>query len=42
MQNYNRDDESTRFKESSEAYFKRFQRNPGFSSVRPLTPRLSC
>ena len=33
VQNYNRDDESPRFREFSEAYFKRFQRNPGYSSV---------
>lgn len=33
VQNYNRDDESPRFKEFTEAYFKRFQRNPGYSSV---------
>jgi branched-chain amino acid transport system substrate-binding protein len=33
VQNYDRDDMSPRFKEFSEAYFKRFQRNPGYSSV---------
>ena len=33
VQNYDRDDISPRFKEFSEAYFKRFQRNPGYSSV---------
>ncbi len=33
VQNYNREDASPRFKEFSEAYFKRFQRNPGYSSV---------
>lgn len=33
VQNYNREDESARFKEFTEAYFKRFQRNPGYSSV---------
>lgn len=33
VQNYNRDDGSARFKEFSEAYFKRFQRQPGYSSV---------
>jgi len=33
VQNYNRDDESPRFREFSEAYFKRFQRHPGYSSV---------
>ena len=33
VQNYNRDDRSQRFKDFSEAYFKRFQRNPGYSSV---------
>ena len=33
VQNYNRDDDSPRFKDFSEAYFKRFQRNPGYSSV---------
>jgi branched-chain amino acid transport system substrate-binding protein len=33
VQNYDRDDASPRFKEFSDAYFKRFQRNPGYSSV---------
>lgn len=33
VQNYDRDDSSERFKSFSEAYFKRFQRNPGYSSV---------
>lgn len=33
VQNYDRDDASPRFKAFSEAYFKRFQRNPGYSSV---------
>ena len=33
VQNYDRDDTSPRFKEFSEAYFKRFQRMPGYSSV---------
>ncbi|AOG24768.1 ABC transporter substrate-binding protein [Acidovorax sp. RAC01] len=33
VQNYDRDDTSPRFKEFSDAYFKRFQRNPGYSSV---------
>lgn len=33
VQNYDHDDTSPRFKEFSEAYFKRFQRNPGYSSV---------
>ena len=33
VQNYDRNDESPRFKEFSEAYFKRFQRSPGYSSV---------
>ncbi|MFZ4624862.1 MAG: ABC transporter substrate-binding protein [Rhodoferax sp.] len=33
VQNYNRADESARFKDFSDAYFKRFQRNPGYSSV---------
>lgn len=33
VQNYDRDDESPRFKAFSEAYFKRFQKNPGYSSV---------
>ena len=33
VQNFNRDDETQRFKEFSEAYFKRFQRTPGYSSV---------
>jgi branched-chain amino acid transport system substrate-binding protein len=33
VQNFNNRDESQRFKEFSDAYFKRFQRNPGYSSV---------
>lgn len=33
VQNYDRDDSSPRFREFSEAYFKRFQRKPGYSSV---------
>jgi branched-chain amino acid transport system substrate-binding protein len=33
VQNYDRDDTSARFKQFSEAYFKRFQRYPGYSSV---------
>lgn len=33
VQNFDRDDESTRFREFSEAYFKRFQRKPSYSSV---------
>lgn len=33
VQNFDRDDTSLRFKAFSEAYFKRFQRNPGYSSV---------
>lgn len=33
VQNYDHDDASERFKDFSEAYFKRFQRNPGYSSV---------
>ena len=33
VQNYNHEDQSARFKEFSESYFKRFQRNPGYSSV---------
>jgi branched-chain amino acid transport system substrate-binding protein len=33
VQNYDRDDTSPRFKEFSDAYLKRFQRNPGYSSV---------
>ncbi len=33
VQNYDQSDESPRFKEFTEAYFKRFQRNPGYSSV---------
>jgi len=33
VQNYNRDDDSAGFKEFSDAYFKRFQRSPGYSSV---------
>lgn len=33
VQNYDRDDTSERFRSFSDAYFKRFQRNPGYSSV---------
>lgn len=33
VQNYNKNDDSTRFKEFHDAYFKRFQHNPGYSSV---------
>lgn len=33
VQNYDRDDTSPRFREFSDAYFKRFQRNPGYSAV---------
>ena len=33
VQNYDRDDRSPRYREFAEAYFKRFQRNPGYSSV---------
>ncbi len=33
VQNYNRDDKSARFAEFTEAYFKRFKRQPGYSSV---------
>jgi len=33
VQNYNHNDESPRFKDFSESYFKRFQRNPGYRSV---------
>ena len=33
VQNFDRDDVSPRYKAFSEAYFKRFQRNPGYSSV---------
>lgn len=33
VQNYDRDDDSPRFSEFREAYFKRFQKNPGYSSV---------
>ncbi len=33
VQNYNHSDESPRFKEFSDAYYKRFQRSPGYSSV---------
>ena len=33
VQNFDRDDESARFREFSEAYFKRFQRKPSYSSV---------
>ncbi|MDX9993884.1 MAG: ABC transporter substrate-binding protein [Rhodocyclaceae bacterium] len=33
VQNYDKDDASPRFKEFHDAYFKRFQRNPGYSSA---------
>lgn len=33
VQNYDRDDSSPRFKEFSDAYYQRFQRHPGYSSV---------
>lgn len=33
VQNYDHEDESPRFKAFSDAYFKRFQRKPGYSSV---------
>lgn len=33
VQNYDRDDHSPRYSEFREAYFKRFQKNPGYSSV---------
>ena len=33
VQNYDRDDASPRFKEFTDAYFKSFQRKPGYSSV---------
>lgn len=33
VQNYDRDDDSPRYSEFREAYFKRFQKNPGYSSV---------
>jgi branched-chain amino acid transport system substrate-binding protein len=33
VQNYDHEDTSQRFREFSESYFKRFQRNPGYSSV---------
>ena len=33
VQNYDHNDESPRFKEFTEAYFKRFNANPGYSSV---------
>ncbi len=33
VQNYDHDDSSPRFQEFSDAYFKRFQRKPGYSSV---------
>jgi branched-chain amino acid transport system substrate-binding protein len=33
VQNYDHEDQSPRFREFSDAYFKRFQRNPGYSSV---------
>lgn len=33
VQNFDRDDNSERFKQFSDAYYKRFQRPPGYSSV---------
>jgi len=33
VQNFDRDDDSARFKDFSDAYYKRFQRQPGYSSV---------
>ena len=33
VQNYDRDDPSPRYRDFAEAYFKRFQRTPGYSSV---------
>lgn len=33
VQNYDRDDDSQRFRLFREAYFKRFQKNPGYSAV---------
>lgn len=33
VQNYDRDDETPRFHNFTEAYFKRFQRAPGYSSI---------
>lgn len=33
VQNYDRDDTSPRFKEFSDAFFQRFQRSPGYSTV---------
>lgn len=33
VQNYDRDDPSPRYRDFAEAYFKRFQRPPGYSSV---------
>lgn len=33
VQNYDKDDASPHFKEFHDAYFKRFQRNPGYSSA---------
>lgn len=33
VQNFNHEDSTPRFQEFREAYFKRFQRNPGYSSV---------
>ena len=33
VQNYDRNDDSARFREFREAYFRRFQKNPGYSSV---------
>lgn len=33
VQNFDRDDQSPRYRDFAEAYFKRFQRTPGYSSV---------
>jgi branched-chain amino acid transport system substrate-binding protein len=33
VQNYNQDDDTEHFRAFAEAYYKRFQRNPGYSSV---------
>ena len=33
MQNYDRDDQSERYRDFADAFYKRFQRQPGYSTV---------
>jgi branched-chain amino acid transport system substrate-binding protein len=42
VQNYDRDDRTPRFQEFSEAYFKRYQKYPGYSSVSAYMPQPWC